>query len=73
MIERLRVRILAEAAGEFSFPELSLCADSYLVSVPPLCYAVARNRPWLFRQKSRWQVTPKHAYTLDPMETERAG
>ena len=28
MIERLRVRILAGAAGEFSSPESTLCADS---------------------------------------------
>ena len=36
--ERLRVRILAAAAGEFSSPELTLCAYSYSVSVPPPCY-----------------------------------
>ena len=35
MIERLRVRIPAEAAGEFSSPESTLCADSYSVFVPP--------------------------------------
>ena len=33
MIERLRVGILAGAVGEFSSPESTLCADSYLVSV----------------------------------------
>ena len=38
VIEKLRVRILAGAAGEFSSPELTLCADSYSVSVPPPCY-----------------------------------
>ena len=38
MIERLRVRIPAGAAGEFSSPELTFCADSYSVSVPPACY-----------------------------------
>ena len=38
MIERLLVRILAGAAGEFSSPELTLCAGSCSVSVPPLCY-----------------------------------
>ena len=38
VIERLRVRIPAEAAGEYSFPELTLCADFYSVSVPPPCY-----------------------------------
>ena len=35
MIERLRVRITAGAAGEFSSPELTLYADSYLVSALP--------------------------------------
>ena len=34
VIERLRVRIPAEAAGEFSSPEFTLRADSYSVSVP---------------------------------------
>ena len=38
MIERLRNRILAGAAGEVSSPESTLCADSYLVSIPALCY-----------------------------------
>ena len=38
MIERLQVQIPAGAAGEFSSPESTLCADSYSVSVPPPCY-----------------------------------
>ena len=38
MIERLRVRIPAEVAGEFSSPESNVRADSYSVSVPPPCY-----------------------------------
>ena len=38
VIERLQVRILSGAAGEFSSPGLTLCADSYSVSVPPPCY-----------------------------------
>ena len=38
VIERLRVRIPAGTAGEFSSPELTLCADSHSVSVPPPCY-----------------------------------
>ena len=44
------------------------------MSVPPSCYrtAVARKRPWSFCQKCRWQVTPKHAYTLDPTKSEWA-
>ena len=35
MIERLRARMPAGAAGEFSSPEFTLCADSYSLSVPP--------------------------------------
>ena len=38
VIERLRVRIPAGAAGEFSSSELTLCANSHSVSVPPRCY-----------------------------------
>ena len=38
MTERLRVRISAGAAGEFSSPESTLCADSFLVSIPLPCY-----------------------------------
>ena len=34
--------------------------------------AVARKRPRLFCQKCRYQVTPKHAYTFDPMKSEWA-
>ena len=34
MIEMLRVEIPTGAAGEFSSPELTLCADSYSESVP---------------------------------------
>ena len=36
MIERLRVRNPAEAAGELSAPESTLCADSYWMSVLPM-------------------------------------
>ena len=32
----------------------------------PRVTAVARKRPRAFCQKCRWQVTPKHAYTLVP-------
>ena len=33
LIERLRVRIPAGAAGEFSSPKIALCADSHSVAV----------------------------------------
>ena len=38
----------------------------------PRVTAVARKRPRSCRQKCRWQVTPEHAYTLDPTKSERA-
>ena len=38
----------------------------------PRITAVARKRPRPFFQKCRWQVTPKHAYTLDPTKSEWA-
>ena len=50
-----------------------MCADSYSVSIPPPgVTAVARKRPRSFCQKCKWQVTPKHAYTLDPTKSEWA-
>ena len=72
MIERLQVRIPAGAAGECFSLRLTLCADSYSVSVPPRVTAVACKRPRSFCQKCRWQVIPKHAYFLDPTTSERA-
>ena len=38
----------------------------------PRVTAVARKRPRSCCQKCKWQVTPKHAYTLDPSKSERA-
>ena len=38
VIERLRVRIPAGAAGEFFSPESTLSADSYSMSHQPPCY-----------------------------------
>ena len=52
--------------------ESTLCADSYSVSAPPPCTAVARKRPRSLCKKCRWQVTPKHAYSLDPSKSEWA-
>ena len=53
-----------------SSPELTLCADSYSVCVPIRVPAVAHKRSRSFCQTCRWQVTPKHAYTLDPTKSE---
>ena len=39
----------------------------------PSVTAVARKRPRSFgKKKCRWQVTPKHAYNLDPTKSEWA-
>ena len=38
----------------------------------PRVTVVARKRPRSFCQKCRWQVTPKHAYTLYPSKSEWA-
>ena len=48
-----------ERRENFFLPELTLCADSYSVSVPPPVTAVARRRSRSFCPKCRWQVTPK--------------
>ena len=63
MIGRLQVRLIV---GEISSPELAFCTDSYSMSVPPGVTTMAHKRPQSFSEKSRWQVTPEHAYTLDP-------
>ena len=63
MTERLWVRIPAGAAGEFSSPGSTICADSYFgIHSTPHVTAVARKRSRSFCQKCRWQV--KHTYTL---------
>ena len=72
MIDRLRVRISAGAAGEFSSPESTLCADSYSVSVPPPCYRSSTKQTPVILPKVQGQVSPKHAYTLDPKKPEWA-
>ena len=38
----------------------------------PHVTAVARKRPQPFCKKCRWQVTSKHAHTLDPTKSEWA-
>ena len=45
-------------------PELTFCANSYAVSVPPCVTTVAHKSPQAFCQMCRWQVTLKPAYTL---------
>ena len=70
MIERLRVQIPAGAAGKFSS---QLCVLTLIRCLfHPSVTTMARKIPRSFYQKCRWQVTPKHAYTLDPLKSEWA-
>ena len=63
----------AGTVGEISSPGLTLCSDS-LNRCPfhPRVTAVARKRPRSFCKRCKWQVIPKHAYTLDPTKSEWA-
>ena len=85
MIERLRVRILAEAAREFSSSELTACANYNSVSVPaptPTPTPIPTPQPTRVTAGARKDpghsaksaagvhVTPQHAYTLDPTTLE---
>ena len=72
VIKKLRVRVPAGAAENLFSPELTFCADSYSVPDSPGVTAVARERPRSFCEKCMWQITPKHAYTLGPTESEWA-
>ena len=72
IIKILWVGILVGAAGEFSSPELTLCANSYSVSTPPPCYHSGTLKTSVIVPTCRWQVTRKRAYTLDPTLSEWA-
>ena len=49
-----------------------MCLTLIRCTFHPRVTAVAHERPRSFCQKCRWQVTPKHAYTLDPAKSEWA-
>ena len=71
MIWRSWVWSLAGAEWEFSFPGLTFTPDSFWYPFHPCVTAVVYcNRFQFFCQKSRWQVTDKHTYTLDPTKSE---
>ena len=59
------------SGGKIFFSIVKLCVLT-LIRCPfhPRVTAVARKRPRSLRQKCKWQVTPKHAYTLDPTKSE---
>ena len=53
MIERLRVRIQAGAAGELFSPESTLCADSYSASDLPPCYRIGTEKTPVIMSKGQ--------------------
>ena len=73
MIERLRVRIPDGAAGEFSSPELTLCADSSSVSVPPPELPQWHVKdPGHSAKSAGGRLHLTRAYFLDPTKSEWA-
>ena len=74
MIKRLRDRILAGAAGEFSSPELTLFADSYSVSGPlPPPHPTPVLPQWHVKKPGHSAKSAGgmlHTYTLCPLKSE---
>ena len=72
--QKVLVQFPTGITGEFSFPQLSFCADSFGISLslppPPGVTAVGHKRSWLFCQNYRWQITAKHTYTLHPRKSQ---
>ena len=57
--------------GRIFFSRVNFACSLFIrCSFHPRVTAVVRKRLRLFCQKCRWQVTPKHAYTLDPTKLE---
>ena len=53
------------SGGRILFSRVNcLCWLLFRYPFHPRVTAVARKRSWSFYQKCRWQVTPKHTYTL---------
>ena len=72
MIERLRARIPAGAAGEFSSPESTLCADFYSVSVLPPCLPQwhVKDSDHSAKSADGRSHLNTHAYTFDSTKSE---
>ena len=72
MMERLQVESWQERWENFLL-QCQLCVLTLIQCLfQPRVTAVACKRPRSFCQKCRWQVTSKHAYTLDPTKLEWA-
>ena len=72
-MERVRVRIPAGAAREFSSPELILCADSYSGLVPPPCYSIGTKKtPVILPEVQVAGYTQNTHTAFDPIKSEWA-
>ena len=69
MIEKLQVRIPAGAVGKFSSPELTLCADSYSVSVPPHVLPLWHVKDPSHPAKSARGRLHQNTHTLDQIKS----
>ena len=58
-MERLRVRIPAGTAGEFSSPGLTLCVDSHPVSLPSPCYRSGTQKTSVILPKTHTPLTQR--------------
>ena len=72
MVDRLRVRIPGRSGWRIFFSSLLFVLTLIRCPFHLRVTAVVRKRPRSFCQKCKWQVTPKHAYTLDPTKLEWA-
>ena len=72
MIKKVVSLSAGRSEGVFSSPGLTFCADSYSVFISLCVTTVACKRHWSFSQQCRWQVTPRHAYILEPTKLEWA-
>ena len=61
-----------ERRGNFLLQSQLCLLIHILCPFHPRVTAVARKRPRSFYQKCRWQVTLKHAHTLDPAKSKWA-
>ena len=60
------------SGGRISSQELTLCANSYSVSVPPPCYRSGTQKITVILPKVQVASYPNYAYTLDLAKSEWA-
>ena len=68
-----QVVIFSRSSWRIFFSRVNfVCWLSFVLSPTPVWLQWHIKDPWFFCKKCRWQVTPKHTYTLDPVKLERA-